>query len=124
MELLHEDGAFARAELHAARQSRWTMSKVNQTECAFVDPSTDPQAKHIWEFIAPGNDSWKGVKAAGGVAPPASSESLAVEGAAPSGSVAEVSAAEVLRFSQLLLDKRSGALVASFSESEYEITST
>eukprot|EP00392_Amoebophrya_sp_AT5.2_P019072 g19783.t1 len=92
VELLHEDGAFARAELHAARQSRWTMSKVNQTECAFVDPSTDPQAKHIWEFIAPGNDSWKGMKAAG-VAPPASE--TAVEGAAPSGSVAEVSAAEV-----------------------------
>ncbi|CAD7944777.1 unnamed protein product [Amoebophrya sp. A120] len=72
VELLHEDGSFATAELHAARQGRWTLSGAKQKECVFVDPSNDAQAKHIWEFIAPEpTASWKGTAKAKGTAPPA-----------------------------------------------------
>lgn len=60
IDLLNEDGVFAKFNLHAACQQRWTPKEASHDVCQFMDPVKDDQAKYIWEFIAPGNKNWRG----------------------------------------------------------------
>ncbi|CAD7939302.1 unnamed protein product [Amoebophrya sp. A25] len=89
LDLLHEDGIFAKVEMHAACQTRWTEAKVDQKEAAFVDPGADEQAKHIWDFIADGTDSWRG-KATANKDDKTSPDSKASDTVSPDGKEAAV----------------------------------